>query len=52
MAYPPESQVRLPLLRFAKDGKLKSVLDAEKYLSKRFKLTNAEINRTKKSEYE
>ncbi|KFM14391.1 restriction endonuclease protein [Marine Group I thaumarchaeote SCGC RSA3] len=49
MAYPPESQVRLPLLRFAKDGKLKSVLDAEKYLSKRFKLTNAEINRTKKS---
>ena len=49
MGYPPESTIRLPLLEFAKDKKIKSVLDAEKYLSKKFKLTNAEINRTKKS---
>ena len=37
VAYSPESQLRLPLLRFEKDGKLKSILNAQKYLSKRFK---------------
>lgn len=49
MAYPPESQIRLPLLRLVKDKKIHSVLDAEKELVKRFKLSKLEISRIKKS---
>jgi len=49
MVYPPESQIRLPLLKSAKDGKDHSVLDIEKVLAKRFKLTNSEKTRIKKS---
>ena len=49
ITYPPESQIRLPLLKSAKDGKDHSVLDIEKVLSKRFKLSNSEKIRIKKS---
>ena len=31
VTYPPESKIRLPLLRLVKDKKIHSVLEAEKY---------------------
>jgi len=49
VTYPPESKIRLPLLRLAKDKKIHSVLDAEKSLANRFKLSNSERSRIKKS---
>ena len=49
MAYPPESQIRLPLLKSAKDKKIHSVLEVEKYLANYFKLTNSEKTKIKKS---
>ncbi len=49
IAYPAESLIRLPLLKSAKDGKEHSVLDIEKVLAKKFKLTNSEKTRIKKS---
>jgi len=48
MTYHPESQIRLPLLKSAKDGKIHSVLDIEKVFAKRFKLSNSEKSRIKK----
>ena len=49
VTYPPESKIRLPLLRLAKDKKIHSVLDVEKSLANRFKLSNSERSRIKKS---
>ncbi len=49
VGYPPESKIRLPLLRFARDKKIHSVLDAEKSLANRYKLSNSERTRIKKS---
>ena len=42
VVYPTESKLRLPLLRFAKDKKIHSVLDAEKFLANHFKLSKLE----------
>ena len=49
VAYPPESRLRLPLLKIAKDKKIHSVLDAEKFLANHFKLSKSERTRIKKS---
>ena len=39
MVYPPESIIRLPFLKYAKDGKIHSVLIAEKNLANHFDLS-------------
>lgn len=49
MVYPPESIIRLPFLKFAKDGKIHSVLEAEKHLGKNFKLSEKIRKQMKKS---
>jgi len=49
MAYPPESQIRLPLLKSARDKKIHSVLDVEKQLGEKFNLSKSEKSRIKKS---
>ena len=49
MAYPPESTIRLPLLKSAKDKKIHSVLEVEKFLGNYFKLNSSEKTRIKKS---
>jgi len=49
MPYPPESQIRLPLLKSAKDKKVHSVLVVEKFLGDYFKLNSSEKTRIKKS---
>jgi len=49
VVYPPESIIRLPLLKLAKDGKIHSVDDAEKQLAKFFKLSPKIRNQIKPS---
>ena len=49
VCYPPESKIRLPLLKLAKDKKIHSVLDSEKSLANLFKLSNSERSKIKKS---
>ena len=49
MPYPPESQIRLPLLKSAKDKKIHSVLVVEKYLGDYFKLNSSEKKQFKQS---
>jgi len=49
MALPTFSQIGLPLLQYAKDGKSHSLLDAEKKLVKEFSLSQEEAKQEKKS---
>ncbi len=50
MAYPPESQIRLPLLQFASERKVHSVDDTEEYLAKNiFHLSIEARNQVKSS---
>lgn len=49
MAYPPESQIRLPLLKLVKDKKIHSTDEAEKFLANLFKLSTKQRNELKSS---
>jgi 5-methylcytosine-specific restriction enzyme B len=49
MALPKFSEITLPLLQFAKDGKEHSIIEAEEFLADKFKLTDEEKNRLKPS---
>jgi len=49
MVYPPESIIRLPFLRYARDKKIHSVLDAEKHLANHFKLSKKIRTQKKRS---
>ena len=49
MTLPKFSEITLPLLQLAKDGKEHSVADAEESLAKQFNLTDDERNQLKPS---